>query len=514
MNTTFIEKDFINEIRDNSSYKKWEVASPCIFKLIYEKSSLVWNTFIMDTLSYKYTFIQCPTVFGMARIYIFCLEENLFDDKINNDSNALYNWLKEWGRRPILVSTPILYDTLKGQLYSWNVYSYKKYYESLENKELNPWELEEETDILKFFIESKCFCIASGHIYALGLHRAGILSANIVISALDKWRMDFPNEVHEWSIYFKNTPHEDMLFIHSGLNASIGEYPLLYAFYGNTDITVIRYLLQHFNHKEPICEIISHIHTDHPTIYYISMYSKLFQTISEESWELVQPYLHEMSMSIYLHILENENYSIQMSFYKIIEDSFRFKHPVLKKALFDFLKTELRTSEDIFYKTLFGMSFRMYNDACYKHQKHELCSLWNFLQIHYFHNSLHWTHALNHYLIDTYYNNKMPMPPWNFFHWIFHSDRFYKIDLFHKTQIMYSQQRRRKKPKIYMHHQDLYTTLNMFSTSGIPYLYRKHVLETKYQSVLSNIYMIKKHIHKSIGDSLEHYFLTDKSRFL
>jgi hypothetical protein len=524
MKTTFIEKDFINEIRDNVYYKKWEIASPSIFKKIYQYQKELftneWNTITLDTVQYMYNYIQLPTVFGMSRIYILCRNSELFKipEIALSDAMNVYEWLSLWGRKHILITMPILYDTEKGQLTSWNIYSKKKYYESIERNAMGEhWHMDEENTILNYFLESKCFSLASGHIYLIGLHRSGITKSSILMDAFSKWAQDFEDHQIDWSIQFEDAPLESMIFVHTGLNASIGEHPLLYALYGDTDIELIEYLLKQFEPPlGPICEIVTNLHTNTPSIYYISIYSKLFSILSDESWNKMHGYLNEMSLSPYTSMLNEaeDSYQVQISFFSLIENSFRYKNESIKKQLFDFIQNEINVSKNIFIKTLFGMSFMMYNDVKYKHLRLHIMDFWHFMQKQYFKNDIEWSQGFHQYLLETYYNTRLPMPPWRFFHWMLHKKRWYTMDVFHNSELVYTKQTGRRSSKIYVHRENIYTTLKLFSHKSIPYLFRKHILQKQLQDKLWFANALKKHIHKGIGDSMEWYFTTHKSECL
>lgn len=520
MTTHFIEKDFINQIREKNnqnSYKEWEMASPRVFECIYRnQKNLQWKPIEFDGIQYQYTFVQCPTVFGMARVYLFCRNEHMFDMEFyqtDSDENTLYQWWKVWANRPLLITAPILYHTSKGQLYSWTIYSQRRYYQSIEKKESDIWFLEDERTILHYFIDAKCFVIASGLIYILGLYRTqSILQESILLSVLQKWKEEYLFDYSLWSIQFETDSIESSILIYSGLNASIGDQPLLYLLYGKVSLPLLTFFMKHTEHIEPICEIATQMHTNHTMIYYVSFYSKLFQSIEDSMWDWVDPFLDKMSMHSLTSILEPDAFKLHIPFYKIILNLFHYHRSDVKKKYLDYYLKEMNIPLEMFKKTLFATSFQMYNQVYFRTLRSSIVEFWDFLQQNYFHSDTSWTEEFNQCLLENYYNIQLSVPPWQFFHWAFHTDRYYKLLPFHSSSLVYIRPHK-KHMKLNRHHQDIYTTMQMFPPSTIPYLFQKHILQKRIQTILYSIYSIRKNIHPSIGDSIADYFLSNKNRF-
>lgn len=503
MKMHFIEKDLLNHI--NYIDKEWEIVNPVILKKLYlNYSTLTWNVININNKIYRYTYLSCSTPFQKgkrARVYILCPNEKMFE---NNCSNIeLWN---QWADKHFLITTPIFYDKNSKIYTAFDIYSNMVEYRPISSVTYHKIDTYEDSIklVLQFFINTNCFSIASGFIYYVGLYRSKTIDEYILTNLLEQWvkKLTITNE---WNINYENI--YDTIVLSSGINTCIGENVLLYALYGNCSESFIKFLFEINGRFEPIYELITNTDTNSPTFYYFTIYSAMIKYYPTSYWKILIPYLDRISLKSYINEIGIKRFTIHKSFTDVVHYLLQLsdEENVIKKMVINFYKEELHKSKNIFVANIFIKSFKIHRNVKL-YTKKTLESLWNFLQIHFFNSNLEWSSFIHNYLINTYLYASITLPHWDFFHWIFHSSRKYKLELFNEKcskEILHINE------KIFF--KDIYTTLTMFPTFTVPHLFLTYVLKKQIQNTLLSVALIKSH-NKSIGDAIEYFLNKNKNQ--
>lgn len=487
----YVECDLINQVRKSGSARSkkrtWEIASPVVFHTLWtQRKALSWTPIHIESMKYMYTHISCPTIFGTARVYILCPCPDLFDVDIDADMHVADAdaWWETWSRSHFLVSTPVLYDPDSQCMKSFNIFSQQRLLQDL----LEPFH---EDILVTKLITSKCFVIASGQIYLLGLHRCGLISSSSVTHLLQSWIETHTSSNiadHDRLLWYMDIQEPyNQCNIMAGINFHIGDQPLLYSLYGNTDTEVIRLLLKHTHNKEPLCLLVYVNNVNEiKRLYYISFYSKLFHVMAMARgvWPEVRDlYLDKMS----IHNMGNAGIGRRKSI--------RLRKDVLISnmkmcdtnddvfSVMEFYRKEIGIEKPAFVQAILHMTGD--SDTPYE-------NIWETIQERYFTSSTEWTNAIRSYMTQS-------VPKWHFLRWLVRPNAKYDLLLFHRST---------NTDTTHMYHM-----LGQFPIHCAPYLFKKHVLEKKLQCVARLIHHIRMD-HVSIADALGQYFQSMPHKFI